>query len=123
MKGDKPLSTYLRTYRLRTGLSNDEMAFLLGSVYGTNVSKHESGQRLPLLRNALAYEIVLGTPIRRLYQGMACAVRRDVVARARGLIGNLEKKRQGRGREMKLKLLRAILEESCGACAPSPCHG
>ena len=123
MKRDKPLLTYLRTYRLKSGLSNDEVAFLLGSVYGTNVSKHESGHRLPLLRNALAYEIVLGTPVRRLYQGMACSVRQEVLTRVRGLVANLEKKRRGRGRELKLELLRGMLKGACELCAPSPCHG
>lgn len=116
MTADKPLITYLKTYRFRMGLSNDEMAFLLGSVYGTNISKHESGQRLPLLRNALAYEIVLRTPLRRLYHGMTCSVREEVYCRVRALVASLERKRRTRSREIKIRMLREMLNEPCDLC-------
>ena len=35
------LENYLRTYRRRAGLSQDEMAFLLGTKSGTKVSRYE----------------------------------------------------------------------------------
>jgi len=75
------LTTYLRTYRRRTGLSQDEVAFLLCAACGctvpkhdclasgTLVSRHESGTQWPKLKTAFAYEIILGIPLRELYAG------------------------------------------------------
>src|SRR5690242_17667076 len=65
-----PLKSYLRTYRKRAGLTNDEMAFLAGSMSGTSVTRHENARRLPLLRTALIYELILRVPVRSLYEGL-----------------------------------------------------
>lgn len=64
-----PLTTYLLTYRKRAGLSQDEIAFLLGITSGTTVSKHETGSRKPFLKAALSYEIILGEPASELFAG------------------------------------------------------
>lgn len=107
----KPLRTYLRTYRLRTGLSHDDMAFLLGrSIHGSNVGKHERGNRLPLLRNVIAYEIVLGARLSELYEGMYEEVRLEVLTRVRALHGLIERKRRGPHRVLKLASLQTLLD-------------
>lgn len=109
----KPLRTYLRTYRLRTGLSHDDLAFLLGrSIHGSNVGKHERGHRLPMLRNVIAYEIVLGAPLRELYEGMYEEVRLDVLTRVRALHRLIEGKRRGPHRVLKLTTLRTLLDNA-----------
>jgi DNA-binding XRE family transcriptional regulator len=64
------LKTYLRTYRRRTGLSQDEVAWLLGNTCGTSVSRHELGWRMPTLETALAYETILDAPVRELCAGL-----------------------------------------------------
>lgn len=112
----KPLRTYLRTYRLRTGLSHDDIAFLLGSsIHGTNVGKHERGKRLPLLRNVIAYEIVLGASLRELYEGMYQEVRVEVLSRVRALHGLIERKRRGPHRVLKLSTLQTLLDNAAFA--------
>jgi len=64
------LENYLRTYRRRTGLTQREVAFLLGWETGTQVSRYEKRRRLPPLATALACEAVLGVPVAELFAGV-----------------------------------------------------
>ena len=74
------LENYLRTYRRRAGLSQDEMAYLLGTRSGTKVSRYERLWRAPSLDTAFAYEVIFDTPARDLFAGRyertACVTRR-----------------------------------------------
>ena len=108
----KPLTTYLRRHRLRSGLSHDDVAYLLGSIYGSNIGKHERAQRLPLLRNALAYELIFGTPVRDLYEGVYCDVRVEVRGRMKTLCASLERKPRSAHRQRKLEALRRLLAQN-----------
>src|SRR5207249_11765504 len=63
------LENYLRTYRRRAGLSQDEMAFLLGTKSGTKVSRYERLRREPSLRTAFAYAVIFRAPLRGLFAG------------------------------------------------------
>ena len=65
----KPLSNYLRTFRKRSGLSQDDVAFLLGVQSGAEVSRHETFKRVPTLKTALSYEAIFGVPVRELFAG------------------------------------------------------
>src|SRR5437867_3300702 len=58
------LTNYLRMYRKRAHLSQDEVAFLLGSRSGARVSRYERCRQTPNLRTLLAYEFLFRTPIR-----------------------------------------------------------
>jgi transcriptional regulator with XRE-family HTH domain len=51
----------------RSGLTLSEIGFLLGKESDAQLSRYNSGQRLPTLRTALLLEIVLGTNIRSLF--------------------------------------------------------
>jgi transcriptional regulator with XRE-family HTH domain len=66
----KRLNNYLRTYRKRSGLSQGEVAFLLGCHHGAKVSRYERNARQPTLKTALAYEAVFGVPVRELFAGI-----------------------------------------------------
>src|SRR5579862_6973738 len=94
-----PLTTYIKMYRKRTGLTHEEVAFLLGSMSGTSVSRHEQAQRVPILHTALKYEIILNASVRDLYEGLFAEVRETVQARARGLCASLERQRSTRIRQ------------------------
>ena len=65
------LENYLRKYRRRAGLTQDELAFLLGCKSGAKVSRYERFARTPNLQTALAYEVVFGAPARELLAGAA----------------------------------------------------
>lgn len=106
-----PLETYLRMYRKRTGLTHDEIAFLCGAMCGSSISRHESGERLPVLRKALMYEFILQATVRDLYEGVFHDARDAVRARAKGLCASLERKRKTPERDHKIAVLRALLDE------------
>lgn len=79
------LPNYLRTYRMHSGLSQEEVAFLLGAASGAEVSRHESCERIPLLRTALAYEAIFGVPVAELFAGEHEKVEAEIRARAEAL--------------------------------------
>jgi transcriptional regulator with XRE-family HTH domain len=85
----KRLHNYLRTYRKRTGLSQDEVAFLLGCRHGTKVSRYERNTRLPVLKTALAYEVVFGAPVGVLFAGRFSAIKVITCRRAQVLARKL----------------------------------
>ena len=72
---------YLKTFRLRTGLTQDELGELLGYTDGGEVSHHELSKGAPTLEVALAYEIVLRSPISVLFAGVRADIKRDIEAR------------------------------------------
>ena len=61
------LPNYLRTHRKRLGLSQDEVAYLLGAESGAKASRYERFSREPGFRTALACEAVFQRPIRELF--------------------------------------------------------
>jgi transcriptional regulator with XRE-family HTH domain len=107
----KPLTTYLRTYRKRTGFSQEEVAFLLGTMSGTAVSRHEKGARMPVLATALAYEVVLGVSIRKLYEGAFFDAQLRVQVRARGLCRSLERRPKTSIGDRKIAVLKHIFAD------------
>jgi transcriptional regulator with XRE-family HTH domain len=78
----KTLSNYLRTFRMRAGLSQDEVAALLGVTGGSEVSRHETFRRMPNLATALRYEAIFGVPVRELFLGEYQKVETELQARA-----------------------------------------
>ncbi len=82
-------SNYLKTYRRRAGLSQDELAYLLGGETGTTISRHETGKRLPSLDTALAYEMILGAPVKAIFAGEAETIHKSISDRAEKLAKRL----------------------------------
>ena len=114
-----PLKTYLRTYRKRVGLTHDEVAFLAGSMSGTSVTRHENSRRVPLLRTALIYELILRVPVRTLYEGMLFERLRTVKQRALGLCASLERETRTKLRDRKIAHLKAVIADLDGPNAES----
>src|ERR1700686_573143 len=79
------LPNYLKTHRKRSGLSQEEVAFLLGNDNGEKVCRHERFAREPSLRSALAYLIIFQGQAEELFAGIHEEVKREVTARARKL--------------------------------------
>lgn len=82
----RPLTHYLLTHRKRAGLSQEELAFLLGSKSGTKVSRHEQERREPSLKTALAYAAVYGVPVEDLFSGLALTAELKVIGRKQALL-------------------------------------
>ena len=79
------LPNYLRANRKRLALSQDEVAFLLGTENGTKVCRHERFVREPSLETALAYEAIFKRSVSELFPGLYQKVEQEVAARAKTL--------------------------------------
>lgn len=79
------LPNYLRANRKRLGLSQDEVAFLLGTQSGAKVCRYERFVREPTLETAFAYEVIFQRPARELFRGLYQEIEQKVAARAKAL--------------------------------------
>ena len=77
------LSNYLRANRKRLALSQDEVAFLLGTRSGGKVCRYERFVRQPSLETALAYEAIFRRSVSELFPGLYQNVERAVAKRAK----------------------------------------
>jgi transcriptional regulator with XRE-family HTH domain len=103
------LPNYLRSQRRRIGLSQGEVAFLLGLESGTNVSRHESRGRVPSLETVIGYEIILSTPMRELFAAESEAASAVVRERAVRLLGRIARGTVTPEAEQKLRVLRLLV--------------
>ena len=86
------LENYLRTYRRKSGLTQQEVGFLLGRETGAQVSRYEKRHRLPPLETALAYEEIFGVPVSELFAGIRQSVGRNVARQRVALRAGLQTK-------------------------------
>lgn len=84
------LECYLRSYRRRWGLTQDELAVLLGYKTGAVISRLERHGRQPSLEAAHAFEIIFGTAPIELFPGLHATVKKTVIARVRDLYDELQ---------------------------------
>jgi DNA-binding XRE family transcriptional regulator len=59
----------LRTLRIRSGLSQKELAEILGFSTAASVFRHETSSAVPNLHTALGYEAIFRVPISELFPG------------------------------------------------------
>ncbi len=79
----KKLPCYLKTYRRRAGLSQKELAALLGIGHVTTVSKLERRKREPNLKVAFGCQVLFGIQADRIFPGLLTDIDKGVRARAR----------------------------------------
>ena len=84
------LENYLRTYRKRSGLTQREVAFLVGCRNGAQVSRYEKRRHLPPLRTALACGAAFGVSVSELFAGLREAAGKAVGERMLALKSKLE---------------------------------
>jgi DNA-binding XRE family transcriptional regulator len=100
------LENYLRTYRKRAGISQQEMDYLLGAR-GVRTARYERFKRTPSLETALAFEALFHIPVRDLFAGVYARAERRTILRAKLLRKRLlGKKLSPRG---KLILLNTVV--------------
>jgi len=97
----RKLENYLRTYRKRSGLTQREMAFLLGCQTGAQVSRYEKRRRVPPLQTALACEAIFGIPVSELFAGLREEAEKEIAGQLVRLRSKLETQACG-GREARL---------------------
>jgi len=106
------LENYLRTYRKRSGLSQEEVGFLLGGHNGSKVSRYERFSRKPNLEALFAYELVFGAPARELFAGSYQKVEKRISHRAQLLTRKLNRATPNSMATRKLQILKAITSGS-----------
>ena len=74
----KQIANYLRAHRRRCGLSQRELAEIVGYITQAPVSDHERSVTIPGLLIALSYEIVFRVPISELFPGLYRTVEAQV---------------------------------------------
>lgn len=79
------IKQHLRQARLRCGLDQKQAAFLLGQSGAHQISRYESGERMPGLLTALKMELVYHTPIRILFEPLCEQFQSDVINRRKRL--------------------------------------
>ncbi len=107
----KSLNNYIRTYRRRAGLSQDEVAFLLGGENGATISRHEYGKRLPPLDTALGYGVIFDVSVAELFRGEYEIITQAISERARQFVKRLEEARPHPRNNKKLELVAPLASE------------
>ena len=106
------LNNYLRTFRKRTGLSQREVAYLLGCHDGSKISRYERFQRQPNLETALALRIIFNTPVREMFAGLGEQVEKKTLRRIGVLGRRLHTKTPDSMTEQKLEALATAVRGS-----------
>lgn len=83
------MPNYLRSFRQKAHLTQEEVAFLLGGEHGTTVQRHEENVRLPQTDAVLRYSAVFSADPRELFAGRYEEVEAGVRARAAVLLAQL----------------------------------
>jgi transcriptional regulator with XRE-family HTH domain len=103
------LSNYLRSHRKRVGLSQAEVAFLLGCSSAAQLSRYEHFSRVPTLRTALALAVIFQASARDLFSGEYQKVENAVCRQAHRLLARLANENPDQATARKLALLKAIV--------------
>ena len=104
------LPSYLHTLRKQWGLSQPDLASLLG-VTGSALCRFENLSRRPSAELILGAEVIFGHSAKDVFPGFYHEVERDIVDRAHIQYKSLESKTDDTARE-KLRLLTEIIERA-----------
>lgn len=80
------LPNYLRAHRKSAGLSQRDVARLLGGKNGSKVSGYEHFTRTPTLRTALKLQAILDRPVAELFEGMFKETEHAVTSEAQTML-------------------------------------
>ena len=105
------ISSYLRTYRKRSGLTQSEVAFLLGARDGTKVSRYERLSRRPNLQTTIGLQAIFGLATKEILPRLFMAVERRVFERADLLSRLLRKLPDSRRTRRKLAFLSELISQ------------
>jgi DNA-binding XRE family transcriptional regulator len=95
---DLEITSYLRSHRKRAGLTQRDLANLLGYLSHNQVSKHERAETLPSLLIALGYQALFRVPIAELFPGVYGTVKLGVEERLAAIESELHQS-SAKGRE------------------------
>ena len=88
--GQKAIPNNLWTYRKKNGLSQKQVAFLLGHKTASQLSRYEKGIKLPGLINTLKLEIIYRTPVSFIFYEHYQRLKNEIRSKEDGLRKKLE---------------------------------
>ena len=103
---------YLLSNRKRLALSQEEVAFLLGTQCGASISRYEQFAREPSLPTALAFEAIFQRPASELFGGLYQNVQQEVAARAKSLLQKADRGKPNRRTALRQQVLSEIINKS-----------
>jgi DNA-binding XRE family transcriptional regulator len=110
---------YLRAQRRRWGLTQGELAYLLGYRYPSAIWRIERDGREPTLSIAFACHILFDTPVAQLFPGLVTDIEGAILRRAYKLYDRLQGN-PSRTTKAKLDLLEQVLKRAVARNADSP---
>lgn len=106
------LQNYLKAYRKKSCLTQDEMAGLLGCESGSKISRYENSTRLPSLKTLMAYSVIFKASLSELFAGMYQTIKNQIEERILTLIEELKHTNPMDGKTTrKIEFLKRVLEE------------
>src|SRR5580704_11924983 len=81
---------YVRTFRQRHCLTEDELAFLVNHRAHTRISRIELGRAIPNLAVGLALQILFDQEPRKMFPGLYESVEDEVMRRAKSFLDDLD---------------------------------
>ena len=105
------LPNYLRACRKSCGLSQEEIAFLLG-FHSSHISRYERFRRTPGFKMAIAFEVIFKTSARVLFSGDYHAIEKAIRRRAKRLAMRLRTEKPNHLTDRKMALLEKIIEDA-----------
>ena len=108
---ERRLDNYLRTYRLRWGLTQPELARLLGIKSASHISRLERGKRQPTAAVIIACIVIFGGQAAELFPAIFAVIEEDVIRRAYEFYLDLQGK-PGKTVRLKLDFIQALLNRA-----------
>ncbi|UQD86065.1 MULTISPECIES: helix-turn-helix transcriptional regulator [Bradyrhizobium] len=105
--------SYLRPHRRRWGLTQQELAFLIGVKSRTAVSRMEGSKRRPSLDAVFICEMIFNTPPLELFPGLMSELQEAILRRASELYEVLQGD-PSKATRLKLDFLERLLERVQG---------
>jgi DNA-binding XRE family transcriptional regulator len=112
------ITSYLRSHRRRWGLTQRELAYLLGIKNGSVVSRMERQRRRPNLLVALACQVVFDIQTVKMFPGLFSEIEDAVMRRAYKLYDRLQGNKAASTRT-KLDLLEDVLKRAVRRNTPT----
>jgi transcriptional regulator with XRE-family HTH domain len=103
------ISSYLRTYRRRSGLTQAEVSFLLGGTSDAQLSRYERLSRRPNLHTTIGLQVIFGLATKDILPREFIAVEQKVVGRAHMLSRRLERETSTALTRRKLEFLSTMI--------------
>ncbi len=108
----KPLKNYIRKHRRLRGLSQRELASILGCQSGRTVSRYEQSSRQPSLEIALRLAWFLGVPSEQLWPGLRQEHVEQALRPCQVLLDKLWRGKRTKKTELKIACLTERLREN-----------